>query len=409
MKVLTDSRFPVKAWVDGVTLDPLAEAQLLATADLPFIYKHLAVMPDVHVGMGSTIGSVIPTRKAIIPAAVGVDIGCGMVAAELNLTANDLPDNLADLRSHIEEAVPHGRSDGSLTDIGSWKGEPPDDVGSYYTSVLKNLLAEMLEKHPKLNGRVPAPIQAVNMLGTLGTGNHFIELCLDEADKVWIMLHSGSRGIGNRIGQYFISKAKEEMERYHIDLKMKDLAYLPEGTELFKDYWQALTWAQNYARCNRELMFDKTLRAIDKAFKGKRIRTTSSIVNCHHNYATRENHFGQNVIVTRKGAVCARKGMLGIIPGSMGTKSYIVKGKGNKESFESCSHGAGRVMSRTEARNTITLAMHREDTKGVECRKDSDMLDESPRAYKKIDDVMEAQKDLVDIVHTLKQFICVKG
>lgn len=409
MKVFTDSRVPIKAWTDHVALDPGALAQLEATANLPFIYKHLAVMPDVHVGLGSTIGSVIPTLKAVIPAAVGVDIGCGMMAGKLNLKAKDLPDNLLGIRTAIETAIPHGWVDGTIHDSGTWRGEPPQMVESYYGEFLQEGLEQLLQKHPKLNGRVPALKLAPNHMGTLGTGNHFIELCIDEKNEVWIMLHSGSRGIGNRIGRYFIEKAKGEMEKWHIDLKSKDLAYLPEGTELFTDYWVALTWAQNYARINREMMMDRTVRAVDKCFKGRRVQVTSGVVNCHHNYAEREHHFGRNIIITRKGAVCARRGMKGIIPGSMGDRSFIVEGKGNLESFTSCSHGAGRVMSRRQAKDEITLKMHSADTDGVECRKDSDVLDESPRAYKRIEDVMKSQDDLVRIVHTLKQVVCVKG
>lgn len=406
--VETDSRVPIKMWTKYVPVDEQALKQLKQTANLPFIYKHLSVLPDVHAGLGSTVGSVIPTKRAVIPAAVGVDIGCGMVATQLNLKAKELPDNLREIREAIEVAVPHGRSDGSVSDAGSWRGDPPEIVTTYFSEFLRLNLQEMLEKHPKLSGATPGMIQAGNMLGTLGTGNHFIELCIDEKENVWIMLHSGSRGIGNRIGTYFISKAKEEMERWHIPLENKDLAYLPEGTELFNDYWQALTWAQNYARINRELMYDRTLQAVNSKFK-KRVYAVSSLINCHHNYATRENHFGQNIIVTRKGAVCARRGMMGIIPGSMGAKSFIVKGKGEPQSFTSCSHGAGRVMSRTEARKTITLAQHEADTAGVECRKDIEVLDESPKAYKSIEDVMRSQEDLVDVVHTLKQVLCVKG
>ena len=398
---------PIKAWIEGVPVDQTATTQLYQTARMPFIFKHLAVLPDVHAGMGSTVGSVIPTKGAVIPAAVGVDIGCGMKAVQLDLTADDLPDSLAKLRSTIEGQVPHGRNDGTLNDVGSWRGKYPEKVEREFGS-LKLDLDLMLHKHPKLAGAVPPRDQAINMLGTLGTGNHFIELCLDEADNVWIMLHSGSRGIGNRIGTYFISRAKEEMERWHITLPNKDLAYLPEGTDLFHDYWTALTWAQKYAKINRDLMMENVSDAVNRCF-GRQIEHTDVAVDCHHNYATRENHFGTNIIVTRKGAVCARQGMLGIIPGSMGTKSYIVRGLGNPDSFTSCSHGAGRVMSRTEARKSITVEQHIKDTEGVECRKDAGVVDESPRAYKDLDKVMDAQKDLVEIVHNLKAAICVKG
>lgn len=408
MKVNTESRVPIKSWTDYVPLDPQALEQLKQTANMPFIFKHLAVMPDVHVGLGATVGSVVPTKNAIIPAAVGVDIGCGMMAAQLNLTAKDLPDNLSGVRAMIETAIPHGRSDGTVNDVGSWQGKTPDYIDVSFKNHLLPTLWELIEKHPKLRGATPPIIQSRNMLGTLGTGNHFVELCLDEEQNVWLMLHSGSRGIGNRIGTYFISKAKEEMERWHIELPNKDLAYLPEGTELFDDYWKALTWAQGYARLNRQFMFEAARRAASAAFK-RPILNYTPVVNCHHNYATRENHFGQNIIITRKGAVCARPNMLGIIPGSMGAKSFIVRGKGNPESFNSCSHGAGRVMSRKEAKRSISLEDHIKDTEGVECRKDAEVIDESPRAYKNVEDVMKSQEELVEIVHTLKGIVCVKG
>lgn len=397
----------IKAWTRGVTVDPGAITQLEETAKLPFIYRHIAVMPDVHQGIGSTVGSVIPTKGAIIPAAVGVDIGCGMMATQLDLTADELPDNLAQLRAAIESAVPHGRSDGSITDKGSWKRNIPKSVQLCFNT-LRDELTNIYNVHPKLKGALDPRDQACNMLGTLGTGNHFIEICLDEDNNVWVMLHSGSRGIGNRIGSYFITKAKEEMERWHINLSNKDLAYLPEGTELFQDYWQALNWAQEYARLNRQLMMCNVRGAIEKTLS-RGIDDGKTAVECHHNYATRENHFGQNIIVTRKGAVCARKGKFGIIPGSMGAKSYIVKGLGNKDSFTSCSHGAGRVMSRRKARDLISIEEHIRATEGVECKKDASVIDESPAAYKNIDTVMEAQKDLVEVVHTLKQVVCVKG
>jgi tRNA-splicing ligase RtcB len=409
VKVLYDpaQKVPIKMWTDGVHVDVGAAEQLHAAAQMPFIYKHIAVMPDVHKGLGSTIGSVIPTVGAIMPATVGVDIGCGMRACKTNFTGDDLPRNLKCIRAAIELAVPHGRSDGSLDDIGSWRGHVPDIARGQFDTWFRDGLTKMLKKHPKLAGAVPPHDQALNMLGTLGTGNHFIEICLDEDDKVWIMLHSGSRGIGNRIGTYFIKQAKEEMNKWHIDLPSKDLAYLPEHTDLFEDYYKMVQWAQMYAKDSRDIMMERVGWVLRQSLE--RPIEFEEEIDCHHNYVTKEQHFGKNVFVTRKGAVCARKGMKGIIPGSMGARSYIVEGLGNPESFTSCSHGAGRVMSRTEARRRISVVEHAEATKHVECRQDAEVLDESPACYKDIDTVMEAQKDLVKPIHVLRQVICVKG
>ncbi|MDE0053138.1 MAG: RtcB family protein [Gammaproteobacteria bacterium] len=393
---------PIKAWTQGVPVDEKAWDQLRNTARLPFVHKHVAAMPDVHWGFGATVGSVIPTSGAIVPAAVGVDIGCGMMAVRTSLGANDLPDDLSGLRNEIERSVPHGRTAGRGRDKGSWEN-PPASVVSDWRS-LQGGLDAIVSRAPKL--RRPAN-RAIRHLGTLGTGNHFIEICLDEDDAVWAMLHSGSRGIGNAIGRYYIELAKDDMRRFFINLPDKDLAYLVEGTGHFKDYVDAVSWAQDFARMNREAMMARVLRALREAVKP--FEQTATAVNCHHNYVERENHFGKNVWVTRKGAVRARAGDLGIIPGSMGARSYIVAGKGNAESFHSCSHGAGRVMSRGEAKRTFTLQNHRDATAGVECRKDEGVIDETPGAYKDIDAVMEAQKSLVDVVHTLKQVVCVKG
>lgn len=395
----------LKLWTDGVPVEESAAQQLRNVASLPFIHGHVAVMPDVHWGMGATVGSVIPTRGAIVPAAVGVDIGCGMVAAMTDLVASDMPDNLAGIRSAIEKAVPHGRTNnGGPGDRGAW-GDPPPAVVEAMQAIVDPLRA-ILEKNPKVSGKHAA--DPVKHLGTLGTGNHFVEVCLDEADRVWVMLHSGSRGIGNRIGTYFIERAKKEMERWFITLPDTDLAYLAEGSEAFDDYVEAVGWAQGFARTNRELMLAATMRAIE-AEMGRPIIWGAVAVNCHHNYVSKENHFGANVWVTRKGAVRARDGELGIIPGSMGARSYIVRGKGNPESFHSCSHGAGRAMSRGAAKKRFTLEDHAKATAGVECRKDADVIDETPGAYKDIDAVMAAQSDLVEVVHTLKQIVCVKG
>ena len=394
----------IKAWIDGVQVEAQARAQLDNLAAMPFVHKHVAIMPDVHWGMGATVGSVIPTKGAIIPAAVGVDIGCGMAAQRTNLTAADLPDNLHAIRTEIEARIPHGRTDnGGPGDRGAW-GELPAD----YTSVVAphvESLARITAKHPKIG---QAAQKAPNHAGTLGTGNHFVEICLDEEERVWVMLHSGSRGIGNRIGSYFIERAKGEMKRWFINLPDQDLAYFPQGSELFDDYFEAVGWAQGWARSNRDLMMGAALRGLE-AGMGRPISTDQAAVNCHHNYVQWEKHFGENVLLTRKGAVKAGEGDLGIIPGSMGAKSFIVRGKGNRESFCSCSHGAGRAMSRMEAKRRFTLADHVAATAGVECRKDEDVIDETPAAYKDIDAVMAAQADLVDIVHTLKQVVCVKG
>jgi tRNA-splicing ligase RtcB len=397
-------RAPLKMWCDGVEVEHDARTQLENIASLPFIYKHVAVMPDVHLGKGATVGSVIATKGAVVPAAVGVDIGCGMMAVRLSLTANDLPDDLSSLRSHIESVVPHGRTDnGGKNDRGTWGVVPQKVIGQW--NRLADRYAKIVEKHPKI-----ASHKTAEFMGTLGTGNHFIELCLDEDDCVWVMLHSGSRGVGNKIGTYFIEAAKREMERYHIlpYLPDQDLSYLVEHTTLFDDYVEAVSWAQEFAALNRQVMMDAVLDVLRQRLP-LFVVSDDRAVNCHHNYIEKENHFGANVLVTRKGAVRARAGDLGIIPGSMGTGSFIVRGKGNQESFCSCSHGAGRRMSRTAARKAITLEDHIKATEGIECRKDADVIDESPAAYKDIGAVMAAQDDLVEIVHRLRQVLNVKG
>lgn len=393
---------PIKAWVEGVPFDPKSAEQLRKVASLPFIHGWVAAMPDVHVGIGATIGSVIPTIHAIIPAAVGVDLGCGMMALQLSLTASDLPDSLAKIRSAIEAAVPHGRSSNDLrNDSGSWS-EPKSRTRKAWRQ-LKPRFDEIVDKHP-----VVAKSRTMEHLGTLGTGNHFIELCLDEADQVWIMLHSGSRGVGNKIGQYFIDLARKDMKEHLANLPDKDLAYFNEGSQHFDDYVEAVGWAQDFARINRELMMEQTLEAL-RGSGLKPFTTLAMAVNCHHNYVSRERHLGAEVWVTRKGAVRAGLGELGIIPGSMGAKSFIVRGKGNPDSFCSCSHGAGRAMSRSAARNAFTVEDHIAATAGIECRKDEWVIDETPAAYKDIDAVMAAQSDLVEVVHQLRQVVCVKG
>ena len=402
MKFHKGEKTHAKIWTDYV--EPTAMKQIDDLCKLPFVHKHVAVMPDVHMGYGSTVGSVIPTRGAIIPASVGVDIGCGMMAVQLDLNAAQLPDNLKTARLGIEARVPHGRSNnGRPGDKGAWD-DIPHDVDRMWGEMVGGF-ADIVSHHPKLT---KGGVNDVRHLGTLGTGNHFIEICLDETDGVWVMLHSGSRGVGNRIGSYFINLAKEDMKKWFINVPEKDLSYFPEGTDHFKDYWNAVSWAQNYALVNREIMMASTLDVLSAEF-GRDVFAIKKAVNCHHNYVARENHFGANVLVTRKGAVRARVGDLGIIPGSMGERSYIVEGLGNKDSFNSCSHGAGRVMSRTQARKQFTAKDLQEQTAGVECRKDEDVIDEIPGAYKDIDEVMANQADLVKPIHTLKQIVCVKG
>ncbi|WP_287907695.1 RtcB family protein [Acinetobacter sp.] len=393
---------PIKMWTKGVPVDEKSKDQLLKTAQMPFIYKWMAVMPDVHVGIGATIGSVIPTKGAIIPAAVGVDIGCGMMAARTSLNASDLPDNLHALRTELERLIPHGMTKGrGRRDRGSWD-TPTARVDQAWAELVTDF-EYICAKHPRLKNT-----NNHKQLGTLGTGNHFVEICLDEHQQVWIMLHSGSRGVGNAIGNHFIELARKDMQKHFINLPDKDLAYLVEGTEHFDDYWFAVGWAQRFAMKNRELMMEAAVQAlriiINKPFDAK-----VEAVNCHHNYVDKEEHFGQEVLVTRKGAVRARLGEYGIIPGSMGAKSFIVKGKGNQESFCSCSHGAGRVHSRTAAKKLFTVEDQIEQTQGVECRKDAAVIDEIPSAYKPIEDVMKAQSDLVEVVYTLSQVVCVKG
>ncbi|CAN7265578.1 RtcB family protein [Pseudomonas solani] len=393
---------PIKLWTQGVPVEDDARKQLMNTAQMPFIFKHLAVMPDVHLGKGSTIGSVIPTVGAIIPAAVGVDIGCGMIAARTSLTASDLPDNLAGLRSAIERAVPHGRSvSRGGRDKGAWEDVP--ELADHAWSALAGRFKVITDKYPRLektNNR--------KHLGTLGTGNHFIEVCLDEAQRVWFMLHSGSRGVGNAIGNLFIELAQADMRQHIANLPDRDLAYFEEGSEHFDDYVEAVSWAQDFAKQNRAMMMHAVIAAARQVIT-KPFEANLEAVNCHHNYVQKEQHFGQEVLVTRKGAVSAQKGQLGIIPGSMGARSFIVRGLGNEEAFCSCSHGAGRTMSRTKAKKLFTVEDQIRATAHVECRKDEDVIDEIPMAYKDIDAVMHAQRELVEVVHTLRQVVCVKG
>ena len=364
---------------------------------MPFIHSHIAAMPDVHCGTGATVGSVIPTKGAIIPAAVGVDIGCGMNAIRLSLSAEQLPDNLRGLRSAIERDIPVG-----------FNMHKYDAVPNSTIRALSVGLCRIWEKHPKLKSKQKKSFQTwVRQLATLGGGNHFIELCLDENNDVWIMLHSGSRGVGNAIGQYFIELARRDMEKVQMNLPDRDLAYFNEGTDHFYDYIEAVEWAQDYAMTNRREMMRLVLKVLKKRLPN--FKVTKEAINCHHNYVAREFHFGEDVFVTRTGAIRAGVDELGIIPGSMGAKSFIVKGKGNKTSFSSCSHGAGRVMSRSKAKRLFDEQDLENQTQGIECRKDKSVIDEIPAAYKNIDQVMQNQNDLVDVVHTLRQLICIKG
>jgi tRNA-splicing ligase RtcB len=408
MQFIEGIRVPIKAWTDGVPVEPKAMEQLRNLSSLPFAYKHIAIMPDVHWGMGATIGSVIATKGAIVPAAVGVDLGCGMMAQRLSLRVEELPDNLAPMRAAIEAAVPVG----GPGEVGSWPDEAsmPQWLQEYITSrtgAESATLDKIAEKHPGVLPRVTSSI--ARQLCTLGTGNHFIEVCVGNDGHVWVMLHSGSRGVGNRIGTYFIEQAKKQAETYGYACFLPDidLAWLNENTPIFEDYIEALSWAQEYAMMNRRLMMRAVIDAITTHVPA--FTTEEAGVNCHHNYAVQENHFGKNVWVTRKGAVRAREGDLGIIPGSMGTRSYIVRGKGHRESFMSCSHGAGRAMSRGEAKKRFTLEDHAKATEGVECRKDANVIDETPAAYKSIDAVIEAERDLIEPIVELKQVVCVKG
>lgn len=407
---------PIKAWVGTKIVDINAEVseevldiedsalrQLRNLARLPFIASNgVAAMPDVHMGKGASVGTVIATDKAIIPSAVGVDIGCGMNAVKLSLKASDLPDSLLAIRHQIERDVPLGAG-----------GKHPDKyvpTGHGGTPEVNPLWSGFWHIRQKLDGNDSWKLmeKAWFQLGTLGSGNHFIELCIDENQDVWVMLHSGSRGIGNMIGTYFIEKAKRRMEQYFINLPDGDLAYLPEDTDDFNDYVAAVKWAQDYALENRRVMMAAVISALRRTV-GKEFTVTTEAINCHHNYVEKENHFGRNLWVTRKGAIRARAGDLGIIPGSMGQRSYIVRGKGNPESYCSCSHGAGRAMSRAEAKRRFTLGDLAEQTAGVECRKDDGVLDEIPSSYKLLDLVMANQQDLVEVVHTLKAVLCVKG
>ena len=390
--IITKGRVPIKLWAPVEKVESSALDQLTNTANLPCVFHHIAAMPDVHLGYGATVGSVVACKGAVIPGAVGVDIGCGMMAVQLPLKAAELPESLKSLRLEIERLVPVGFEEHRIPvkEAQAWEGWQD----------FKARPSQLQNRRDK----------AQRQLGSLGGGNHFIEVCLDQAQQVWVMLHSGSRNIGKEIAEVHMYQAKKLWQQHRVALTDPDLAYLEEGTAQFKAYWGDLQWAQEYAFMNRDIMMRRVLEAVTKILRRNGPALTPLMeVNCHHNYAEREHHFGHHVIVTRKGAVRAQQGDLAIIPGSMGTRSYIVRGRGNPESYNSCSHGAGRRMSRGQAKRTFQVEDLKHQTSGVECRKDAGVLDEIPGAYKDIDEVMANQSDLVEIVAELKQVLCVKG
>ncbi len=392
---LNEGLVPVKVYTGE--LEPSARAQLANLSRLPIVHHHVAAMPDVHLGIGATVGSVIATVKAIIPAAVGVDIGCGMMATRLSLRAEDLDERrLRKVFDQVSRDVPVG-----------FQQHKDRAVRAHAVGRFSRRRDAILEKHPGIAKRIGKNSSWAHQLGTLGGGNHFIEVCLDEGRNVWVMLHSGSRGIGNAIGSYFIELARTDAEKNNIRLPDRDLAYFREGARHFGDYVEAVGWAQDYARANRDEMMALVLEAMRRHLPA--FSETGTAVNCHHNYVQRERHYGADVWLTRKGAIRAGAGELGIIPGSMGARSYIVRGRGAVESFHSCAHGAGRRMSRNAAQKCFSVEDLEKQTHGVICRKDKGVLDEIPGAYKNIDEVMANQSDLVEVVHTLKQVLCVKG
>jgi tRNA-splicing ligase RtcB len=385
---ISGAKSDVLSWVThGLTLEE--ENMLRNVSRLPCLYKHVALMPDAHLGKGSMVGSVIATRDAVIPATVGVDIGCGMMAVKTPFKSGILDRKLAEFRHEIERAIPVG-------------------FNAYKESVDEASRWEGWEEFPELHGGVQdRKRKAMVQLGTLGGGNHFIEVCLDTEDNVWLMLHSGSRNIGKELAERHIATAKT-LHKLN-ELPSPDLAYFVQGTDEFKAYWHDLDWAQKYAMKNREIMMKRLLKSFNRMFNDQREWRPEVAVNCHHNYVAVEEHFGDKVYVTRKGAINAEAGRYGIIPGSMGAKSFIIKGLGNPHSFNSCSHGAGRKMSRTKAKSKFSIDDLKKQTAGVECRKDKGVVDEIPGAYKDIEEVMRAQSDLVEVVAELKQVICVKG
>ena len=395
-RILDKGGVPIHVFTDDI--DHKSIEQLTQVSRLEIVRGRVAVMPDVHFGIGATIGSVVPTKNALIPAAVGVDIGCGMTAVKLSLKADDLPDDLKPVRAVIEDAVPVGRA-----------GHQHQAAPETLIADLQPDLDRIIETHPEITKRIRGIQERFRLqLGSLGGGNHFLETVFDESNAVWIMLHSGSRGVGNAIGRYFTELAKRDMERHDSRTPVgKDLQYFEEGSDHFEDYRHALNWAQRYALENRRIILKLTLQSLRTVLP--KFKTVDKVVECHHNYVAEEDHFGERVYVTRKGAIRARKGDRGIVPGSMGTRSYIVRGKGCADALDSCPHGAGRRMSRTEAKARYNADDMVAQTQGVECRKDDGVLDEIPGAYKDIDEVMKHASQLVEIQHTLKQVICIKG
>ena len=397
-ETLTGGFVPV--YIYTTDIDESARKQLMLMSQLPIIHGHIAAMPDVHVGMGATVGTVVPTKDAIVPAMVGVDIGCGMMAARLSLRENDLPDTLYHVRKVIEKLIPVGMESHAMSKV----------RGSKYEAMcrpLKDRLLNIFEKHPGVH-KMSKRDTWLSQMGTLGGGNHFIELCTDENHNIWLMLHSGSRGLGNAIGRYFIEAAKKDLERRHGKLPDMNLAYFDRQSPWFDYYFDAVSLAQDYAWRNREMMMSLCVEALQKSGIPK-VKILDTVVHCHHNYVELETHGSEELLITRKGAISARYGEMGIVPGSMGDKSYIVKGKGHPDSWCSCSHGAGRKMSRGAAVKKFSIEDFEDQTKGIECRKDKNLIDEIPGAYKPIDEVMAFQSDLVEVVHTLKQLLCVKG
>lgn len=406
--LIKGDRVNIKMWTRHVPVESEAIDQLRKISSLPIVHSHVAAMPDVHVGVGSTVGTVIATKSAVIPAAVGVDIGCGMIACRLSLTAKDLPDDLSKIRKEIESMIPVGFDEHGSKSLHSRQHQGTTKLLNNQYHQVSAGIESLIKRHPALEKMTKDIYGRVyNQMGTLGGGNHFVELCIDENQDVWVMLHSGSRGIGNVIGRYFIELAKKDAEKNQRNLPDRDLAYLEAGGDHYDDYIEAVSWAQDYARRNRNTMLELVITALSRHLP--QFRITQEAIQCHHNYISYETHFGEELIITRKGAVAAHKGALGIIPGSMGAKSFIVEGLGEQESFCSCSHGAGRKLSRGAAKKHISLEDHIKATEGIECRKDEGVIDESPAAYKDIDSVMLSQEDLVRVVHTLRQVLCVKG
>jgi len=395
---VSKASIPIKIWSDLSSVESAAIDQLTNTANLPFVFKHVAAMPDVHLGKGATVGSVIATKGAVCPAAVGVDIGCGMMAARTDLDPKVVQDKITAIRLSIERSIPVGMDSNNkiTTSVENWKQWGNWEDLSVIGHKGKDT-AEMFKR-------------AKSQIGSLGGGNHFIEICIDTNNAVWVMLHSGSRNLGKVVAERHMDKAKDLMKQMFIHLSDPDLAYFAQGTQEFQNYVADVEWCQEYAAQNRREMMARVLKDLSYAVHGEPDAINVDMkVNCHHNYIAKENHYGENVLITRKGAVRARVDDLGIIPGSMGTRSYIVRGLGNEESFCSCSHGAGRRMSRGEAKRRFTINDLQQQTAGVECRKDEGVLDEIPGAYKDIDEVMQNQTDLVEVVAQLRQIMCIKG